>query len=807
METLVQDLRIAARTFARKPSFFVVAVATLAIGVGATTTIFSIVDGVLLTPLPYPEPDRIVRVGQVSTEPGRIYAMSYLDFKDLQARNGSFEALAAARGTRVTLLGRGEPEAQLGAFVSPEFFDVVGVAPALGRVFTRAEDEDSAAVVVIAHTLWERRFDADPSLVGRAVTLDGMPFTVVGVLPAGFRAPEALGQGGTQLWMPISTIDAESRAERRNSMLQGIGRLEAGVPLEGARAELELLGGQLREEFPRESGEHHFGLSPLFRQTVGSIATTLTVLLGAVGVLLLIACGNVANLLLVRASERGREFAVRAAIGAGPGRIVRQLLTESLLIGLAGGPAGIGVAWSGVRAFIALSPGDVPRLGEVALDGGVLGFAFAISVATSVVFGLAPAVSSARARANPAMDLKDGAKGVTASRRHERLRSGLVVAETSLALLLVIGAGLLVNSFIRLNQVDVGFDPDNVYAMSITHPEIDGADQLTVFYGEVLDEVAALPGVVAAGATAILPISGDSMGQRLAFEGRAPGDEGYPVTYQQVAGDYFQAIGIPLRRGRVFDVRDGAGSPLVAVINDAMAGDVFGDADPLGRRFSMGEDGLRDGVFEIVGVVGDARQASLVDAPAPELYLAYAQAPRRSMNIVVKTAAEDAGILRAMRERLWSVRDDLPVLRPVVMRQYLAGSVADTRFYTWLFVSFGVVALALALVGIYGTLAYAVAQRGREMGIRIALGASGRAVVTHILRQGMAPVVLGVGVGAAAAVPLTRVLESMVFGVTPSDPATLVVAVVAVLLTAFLTSLVPACRATKLDPISALRDE
>jgi predicted permease len=350
MQTFIQDLRIALRTFARKPSFFVVAVATIAIGVGATTTIFSVVDGVLLTPLPYPEPDRIVRVGQVSTDPGRIYAMSYLDFKDLQARNRSFEALAAARGARVTLLGRGEPEAQSGAYVSPEFFDVVGVAPVQGRVFTPEDDAGGAPVVVIAHALWERRFDADPSLVGRALTLDGQSFTVVGVLPAGFRAPEALGQGGTQLWMPLSRIDAASRAERRNSMLQGIGRLAAGVALEGARAELELLGGQLRDEFPRESGEHHFGLSPLLRQTVGSIAGTLTALLGAVGVLLLIACGNVANLLLVRASERGREFAVRAAVGAGRGRIVRQLLTESLLIGLTGGIAGVGVASVGVRA-------------------------------------------------------------------------------------------------------------------------------------------------------------------------------------------------------------------------------------------------------------------------------------------------------------------------------------------------------------------------------------------------------------------------------------------------------------------------
>jgi putative ABC transport system permease protein len=405
------------------------------------------------------------------------------------------------------------------------------------------------------------------------------------------------------------------------------------------------------------------------------------------------------------------------------------------------------------------------------------------------------------------MDLKDGAKGATASLRHERLRSGLVVAETSLALLLVIGAGLLINSFVRLNRVDVGFDPANVYAMSITHPEVDVPEQLTTFHGEVLDQIAALPGVVAVGATAILPISGDSMGQRLRFEGMAPDDDGYPVTYQQVAGDYFAAIGIPRVRGRVFDARDRAGSPLVAVINGAMARDVFGDADPLGRRFTMGEDGLVDGVVEIVGVVGDARQASLTDAPAPELFVPLAQAPRRTMNIVVRTASADAGILRAMRERVWSVRDDLPVLRPVVMRQYLAGSVADTRFYAWLFVSFGVVALALALVGIYGTLAYAVAQRGREMGIRIALGASGGAVFALILRKGMVPVVLGLAIGTAAAVPVTRFLESLIFGVTPTDPATIAAAIVAVLATALLTSLAPARRATLLDPISVLRDE
>ena len=606
--------------------------------------------------------------------------------------------------------------------------------------------------------------------------------------------------------MPLSLVNEELKQQRRNTFLVGIGRLNLGVTHEAAQAELDLLGARIREEFPGESGKHHFGVAPLLGQTVGSIASILTMLLGAVGLLLLIACANVAHLSLVRASERGREFALRTAIGAARSRIVRQLMTESLILGLVGGVGGVGIAWIGVAAFVSLNPGDVPRLEEVGLDWRVLGFTLAVSVITSVAFGLAPALSSARM--DPAADLKDGGRGGGTSRQRTRLRNGLVIAETSLALVLVIGAGLLINSVVRMTRVETGFDPNNVYAMTVVHPDPRSPEELSVFYRQLLDQVAGLPTVTAAGATAILPVSGDYMGQSLAFEGPSAFEgERYPVKYQQVAGDYFSAIGIPLVRGRVFDAIDGSDGPLVAVINDAMAREVFGETNPLGRRFSLGEDGLREGSFEIVGVVGNARQLSLLEAPVPELYLSFGQAPRRRMNIVVKTATPDAGVLRAMQEQRWSIRPNLPVLRPVMMRQYISGSVAGPRFYAWLLGTFAIVALALALVGIYGTLSYVVSQRAHELGVRMALGASDESVLGLVLRTSMAPVAVGIACGVGAAMAATQALESFVFGITATDPPTLGVAVISVLATALLASLVPARRATKLDPMTVLRNE
>ncbi len=812
METLFHEIRLALRSFAKRPAFFFVTVATLAIGVGSVTTIFSVINGVLLTPLPYPDSSRIVRLGQVSDTPNRLYAMSYPDFADLQQRNRSFQALAASRGVRLTVLGEGEPESFIGAMVSPEFFAALGVAPAVGRGFSSEENSRSAPVVVLSHGLWQRRWGGDPDLVGSSISLSGRPFTVVGIMPPGFLPPEAIYQRRAELWMPLAFVNEELKSQRFNGFLQGIGRLRAGVTQQAAQSELEALGAQLKSEFPQQKRNYTFGLAPLLSETVGSIGSTLKPLFGAVGLLLVIACVNVANLLLVRSSEREREMALRMAIGASRRRLVRQLLTESLVLGGLGGAVGVAIAWGGVGAFIALNPGDVPRLKEVGVDLQVLGFALMVSLLSSLAFGLAPALRSSRR--DLTISLKEGAKSSGASNRQERLRSGLVVAQTSLALVLVVAAGLLINSFVRLQGVEKGFDPENVYALTVSHRSQDsdrdsGRPGAPGFYSEVMRRIASIPGVVSVGATAILPLSGDYMYQSLAFEGevQVPRGERYSVKYQQVAGDYFQVMGIPLHRGRTFDSGDGPSAPLAAVINQSMSRELFGQQSPLGHRFTLGERGLRQGVFEIVGVVGDVRTQELSQSEVPELYFSIGQTPRQSMHIVARTAEADAGILPAMRRQVWSVRSDLPVLHSVRMRDYVSRSIASPRFYTLVLGGFAAVALALALVGIYSTLAYTVSQRSHEVGVRMALGASAGSVLAMILRRGMILVGSGVVLGVGGALLATRALESLVFGIAPTDPLTMAVGAVTVLAGALLASSIPARRATKLDAIAILRSE
>lgn len=805
-EEFRQDGRLALRTFARRPSFFLIAVATISVGVGAVTTIFTVIDGVILTPLPYPAADRIVRVGQVSEEPGRIYAMSYLDFKDIQAGNSSFEALAAARTTGVTVLGDGPPENYLGAFVSPEFFAALGIDAAVGRVFDRSEDEAEAAVVVLGHELWQRRWGGDIGLVGRTIDLGGGQFTVVGVMPEGFLPPEAMGQGTAELWIPLTLVDREARESRGDTFLMGIGRLAEGVSPSVASAELDVLGGQLQRAFPAESFDHEFGLAPLHAQTIGSVSGTLGPLFGAVALLLVIACANVANLFLVRASERGREFALRTAMGANRGRLVRQVLTEGLVLSLFGWGVGVAIAWVGVEAFVLTNPGDLPRLSEVAIDRRVVAFALVVSVCASGAFGLLPALRSARS--DLVAGLRAGARGVVGARNDERIRAGVVVGEISLALVLVIGAGLLFNSFVRLNRVDLGLDPTNVYSVSVTYPDAESPEQVTAFFEELLASVSAIPGVSNAGATAILPVSGGYMYQSLAFDGRPTADdERYPVKYQEVTPGYFEAMSIPLRAGREFAAGDNSSSELVAIVSETMAREVFGTTNPVGHTFTLGDNGLRDGTFQIVGVSGDTRLRSVSEGPEAELYLAFAQNPRPRMSVVAKASSSDPAVLTAMRDRVWALRSDIPVRRQVVLSEFFATSISPARFYTLLLSGFAGMALLLALIGIYGTLAYSVAQRAHEVGVRMALGASAIEVHRMVLLRGLSLAALGALVGVGVALPLSGLLESFVFGVAPTDPATIMVAVASVVGTCVVASIVPARRATRLDPVVVLRGE
>lgn len=802
METLFSDARLAIRSFSRAPAFLALTIATLGVGIGFATTVFSVIDGVLLAPLPYADAEQIVTVGKLSDSGDRIYALSAPDATDLRLRSQSFDAMAVSASTTVTLRADGEPEILDSALVSSGFFDVLGVAPMLGRSFSAAEDEPgSTPVAVLGHGLWQRRWGGDPSILGKPITFGETAFVVVGIMPPDFVPPEALGQRGNEVWIPLSLAGPDTLSDRRNGWLRGIGRLREGVTLQAGQSELLALGASLSEEFPGP-GTRRFGGFPLHRATIGDIANKLLPLFGAVALLLLIACANVANLLLVRAGGRRRELALRAALGAGRGRIARQLLTESTILGLLGGCFGVAIALVGVRTFVAISPGDIPRLAEVTVNGTVLAFAACISVVTSLLFGMAPVLRSSTSLVNR---LKDGTQGSGAAHKQLRLRNGLVVAETAIAIVLVIGAGLLINSFLRLQSVDSGFDAKNAYVLGVSAPAADDPGEITAFYQDLMTRFGALPGVTAVGVTGNLPLSGRYAMQRLTAAGDRTLDD-TSVYYQFASAEFFRAMGINLRRGRVFDATDRPDSPPVAVINEAMARDLFGEQEALGKRFQA-FDGEAETWFEIVGVVANVRTLDLAQAAVPEMYLSFSQSPRRRMDIVVRTAEPVPAMLSVMREQMRSLWPELPIRRSVRMEDFVAGSITAPRFYTVVLGSFAGVALLLALVGIYGTLAYVVSQQTHELGVRMALGATGSSVRGMVLGRGLRLVALGIVLGIGGALLATRALESFVFGITPTDGATMALGATTVLVTALAASFIPAWRATKLDPIAVLRNE
>jgi predicted permease len=810
MEALLVDARIALRSFARRPSFLVLSVATLGLGVGSATTVYSVVHGVLLAPLPYPEPERIVRVGKISDGRAGILSMSALDIHDLQERNRSFEALAASRPTSMTVVGDGEPELMRVAMVSSEFFQVMGIAPAIGRVWTGLADEPGGeAVIVIGHDVWQRRWGGNPELLGKGITLNGTSFTVIGIMPADFIPPEALSQRGIDAWIPLAFVDAASRSQRGNGFLQVIGRVRSGVTLQTAEAELRALGAAISRDFPGP-GERVFGSSPLRAETIGGIAGSILPLLGAVGLLLAIACVNVANLLLVRASERGHEMLLRQALGASRLRLVRQLMTECLLLGMIGGLIGAVIAIVGVQAFAAFGPRDIPRLAELVVNDRVLWTALAISLLTSLGFGLLPALRGSHTRERES--LVRGSSGGGRPVSEVRIREMLVVAETSLAVVLVVAGGLLFNSFLRLGKVDLGFAAQDVEVVAVAYPGSAATDEVTGFYEEVMARVARVPGVSAVGATAHLPLSGNTQMRRIRVPGMALSADdrehgGYPVNYQQVTPDYFRAMSIPIRRGRSFESTDNAMAPPVAIVNEALAGALVGDGNAVGRRFTFSDDSSGTVPYEIVGVVADIRQQRMEAPGEPELYLSFYQNPAARMEIVARSSGSDAGVLSAMREQVWAVRPSLPVRRSVELSDFVAGSIADRRFHMLVLGGFASLALALALVGVYGTIAYSVSQRRRELGVRMALGATASSILTMVLGRSMRAVSAGVAIGLVVALLTTRVLESMLFGITPTDPLTLAIVVTAVLTAAGAASVVPARRAARLDPMVSLRQE
>ncbi|MFL5578190.1 MAG: ABC transporter permease [Gemmatimonadaceae bacterium] len=807
MDSLLQDLRFAARGLLRRPGFTAAVVATLALGIGANAAIFSVVNAVLLRPLPYGDPDRLVMVWGRYPDFGRT-GTSLPDFTDWRAgTTGSFAEMAAWHGTLFNLTGQGEPEQLRADRVSANFFPALGVRPALGRGFLPEEEKVGGDddVVVLSHALWQRRFAGDPRVVGQSIDLSGRKYTVVGVAPRGFRFFQDV-----DLWAPLRADTATMMAQRRSEYMNVFGRLRPGVSVERARADLAAVEKRLAAEYPQTNAALQTEVLSMKEDLVQAVRPALLVFSAAVGLVLLIACANVANLLLARAAAREREVAVRVALGAGRGRLVRQLLTESVLTALLGGAVGLLLAVWGVSALRAASPaGLLPRLGEVRIDPSVIAFALVLAVATGFLFGLAPALRLAGGALHDA--LKEGSRGASGG-AVTRFRNALVLGEVAVAVVLLVGAGLLIRSFERLNRVDPGFQPANVLSYGVVLPraKYGEIDEVPAVYARLLERTRGIPGVRAAAASGNLPMQGSGY-VTFAIEGgpeRTQGQQTEDLQPFVVTPDYFRVLGIPLRRGRLIEARDVAGAPRVAVINEEMARRYFAGRDPLGLRVTFGDPADTAAAwYTVVGVVGDVAQEGLTARPYAQLYRALDQVPQRSVWISMRTAGDPMAVAGAARAALGAVDPQLPLNDLRTMEDRIAQDIARPRVSVALLACFSAVALVLAAIGIYGVVAYTVAQRTREIGIRMALGARPDGVLRLVLRQGLAPVAAGVGVGLAASLAATRVMHSLLYGVSATDPLTFVAVALFLGAVALAATWLPARRATRVDPLAALRYE
>jgi predicted permease len=804
LESIVQDVRFAARGSLRQLGFTTVVVGTLALAVGAITVIFSVVSGVVLTPLPYEQPDGIVMVWEHNLpRDNRTNVASPANYHAwLEAE--SFSELAAFVPYSATLTGDGEPERVGVVRAAPALFSILGVRGHVGRLLAPGDDGTDARVAVLDHGFWQRRFGGDPDVLGRSVNLNGDLYEVVGVLPAAFdfEPPQAFNSTGTEdVWLPLVTDPTI-----RGRYLQVVGRLAPGVGREQADAELDVIAGRYEEEAADWNAGYRVNVVTLYEQVVGEARALILVLFGAVAIVLLIAAANVANLLLARATRRERELAVRVAIGAPGARVIRLLLIESLLLGLAGGALGVAMALGAVRLLIALGP-DIPRLGEVGVDGTVLTFAFGVSVCTALLFGTLPALRAARPDLGEA--LKEGGARGGSRRGVVRARHALVVAELAMSLSLLAGAGLLLRSFQTLLGEGVGLDTErlltaNVQLSGNVYADSDRAP----FFEELVDRVAALPGVSSAAVITALPLSGMGIGTSF-FDPDRPLPEagGLPVAdIRPVHREYHRTMGIPLIAGRTFDDRDGGDAPTTVVISAATAAEVFPGVDPIGRRIAMPwGDTL---VAEVIGVVGDVRHEGPGTDVRSKLYWDHRQFQEFSfMTLVARTSSDPTAILPGIRREVRSMDPDLPVYSVRTMEGYLSDSVARNRFALVAFVAFAAVALALSVVGVYGVLSYAVSLRTREIGIRVALGAGREAIGAMVLRQGAAVAGIGLVAGLAGAVALTRLLRSLLYGVSPTDPFTLSLMTALLFGTALVASWIPARRAARTDPASVLRGD
>ena len=819
---LSQDLRYAFRMLAKRPVFTAIAVITLALGIGANTAIFSVVNAVLLKPLPFPNPDQLVAIGSIQTteSPKGLNSLSFADFRDFRSNAQSFQSVAVHHSIRLALTGFGEAQSLQGREVSGDFFDVLQVKPMLGRGFTRTEEAQGGGpngfTVVISYGCWMNQFKGDPGVLGTRVVLNGEPHTIIGVMPNGFMFP--IDSEIVDAYVTVAANAAPGPdggkpqiEQRGNHTYQAVGRLKPGATAEGAAAELRTIAAALEKQYPDTNTRFSVNVLPLRNDLVGDVAGALYVLFGAVACVLLIACANVANLLLANATVRSKEIVVRCALGASRFRVIRQLLVESVLLAAIGGVLGLLLAAWGTDLLVRLIPQNIPRISEIRLDAAVLAFTLGVSLLTGVVFGLAPAIQASRHDLRSS--LNESGRTVVGGGRH-RLRSALVIGEVALALLLLTGAGLLLESFKRLANVNPGMQTDRLFTAFVSLPDAAYPKEANIrkFFDELLPRLRALPGVHSASTIVPLPLSGSNMTTSFDVEERPkpPGQQA-DAAVRVVSTDYFATQGVPLIRGRVFTETDRGDSKQVIIVNQKFADKFFPGEEPIGKRIQPGmSTGPADQgpMREIVGVVRNTKFSSLRQEPAPEMYMPLPQCTLPWASLLLRTSTSaPAGVANAVRAAIAQVDPNVPMVRPHVYDDYyVARALARPRFNALLLSIFAGIALVLTAIGIYGVMAYSVAQRGQEIGIRMALGAQRRDVLQLIVGSGMRLTAAGVALGVGAAVMLTRLLETLLYGVKPFDPATLGGVAFILAAIALLACWLPAHRASRADPVTVLRE-
>jgi predicted permease len=814
VETFWQDIRFALRMMTKDSAFTAIAIATLALGIGANTAIFSVVNTVLLQPMPYKDAPRLVTIWGVNRARGyELDLVSYLDYLDWKSQNGVFESMGASTDEMFTMTGAGEPVALVGYQFSPDFFDVLGVPPLLGRTFAHDEDQPGKDhVAVLNYHLWTTRFGSDRSMLGKNVTLDGQSYTVIGVMPRSFGYPQA-----SELWTPLA-IDPSYAKDRSIRWLRVMARMKPGVSFDQAQTEMKTIASRLRSEYPNTNKDYDVNLVTLRQLTTGDVRPALLVLLCSVGIVLLIACANIANLLLSRAVARQREIAIRAALGASRFRMIRQFLTESILLGLLGGALGLLIAYWGSASLVAMFPTtisnlSIPRVETIPIDRSVLAFALFTSVVTGIIFGLAPAFQASRS--SPAESLKEWGRTGAGSAQGRRFRNVLVIAEVALSLVLLTAATLTIQSFLHLVRADLGFNPDHLLSLRVLLPENKYKTdvQKIAFSQGVLERIGSLPGVQAAGTVTFLPLSGWWGTREVSVTGRPadPMNKNPIAVWSSVSPDYFRAMSIPLLKGRYFTPRDNASNADAAILSASLARRLWPNDDPIGRQVNVEEFGKPR---QVVGVVGDVYQLGVGVQPDGghsdvkfEIYVPYEQWPPHLLCLAIRTAADPLSIAKAVESEIWAVDKEQAVSFVETMDQLASETVALQRASMILLAVFAGLAVVLASIGIYGVISYSASRRTHEIGIRMALGATASDILRLIVGEGLALTVLGVAIGVTGALGLTRFLTSLLYGVRSRDPLTFITVPVVLICVALAACYIPARRAMRVDPMVALRYE